>query len=124
MPRVPPVTSATRPSSARVPVPAACGAAWAVVMLPLFSPLPRGGSLQESERSASQPAISGQMSVRALDPAMRPMWLPGRDVVRARGHDQQVLLDVAQVDALPAEAHGARDELVALVHRLDPLAVR
>ena len=47
----------------------------------------------------------------------------GRDVVRARGDHEQVLLDPSQVDALAAQPQATGDEPVLLVHPGDPLAV-
>src|ERR1019366_1813600 len=45
------------------------------------------------------------------------------DVVSARGHHEQVLLDPRQLDAFVAQTQAAGDEPVLLVHPCDPFAV-
>ena len=74
--------------------------------------------------------MSGQISLRAFEPAIRPMCPPGRsrcvtsslrdqveqrqrararrDVVGAGGDDEQVLLDLAAGRRAAAQAHAAR----------------
>ena len=113
----------------------------------MCSPLPflRLVALSGPSARPSHSARSGQISLRAFEPAIRPMCPPGRsrcvtssletrsssgsvprargDVVGARGDDEQVLVDRPQVDALAAQPHAAAHEPVLLVHPGDPLAV-
>src|SRR3954462_11968988 len=147
MPRVPPVTRATRPSSllpARSTFWLSC-----VVALP-FSPLsPRaawgcccsairalaeplgevGPDLLARPRAGHQADVAaGPVEVRdtlAADHVEeRQRALARRDVVGAGGDDEHVLVDLAQVDALAADPHALAHEAVLLVHERDPLPVR
>ena len=87
----------------------------------------------------------GQTSLRALEPAIRPMCPPGRsrwvtsaladlvehrqgaltrgDVVRSGRDHEQVLLDRGHAGAALAQAHAPADQAVLLVHPRDPLAI-
>src|SRR3954463_14726993 len=139
MPRLPPVTSATRPSS-RMPM-ASC-LAWVAVasaigFLPLRFLAP--GALAEPVREVGPDLVArlraghqadvaaGAVEVRDVGAArpldQRDRARARRDVVGAGGDDEQVLLDLAQVDAPPAQPHDPLRQAVLLVHRGDPLGV-
>src|SRR4051812_1927876 len=147
MPRVPPVTRATRPSSllpARSTFWLSC-----VVAIP-FSPLsPRAawGCCCSAIRALAEPlgevgpdllarpraghetdVAAGPVEVRDVLAAdhveQRERALARRDVVRARGDDEHVLVDLAQVDPFAADPHALAHEAVLLVHERDPLPVR
>src|SRR3954447_21495705 len=123
MPRVPPVTSATRPSSLRGPVPAARGAVSVLaisVLLPRCVQLPVRARLQPlrdigpdlvprpgAGHQADVPAGAVEVGdVLAADQVeQRARAGRRRDVVGTRGDDEQALLDVPQVDAPVADPH-------------------
>src|SRR4051812_45331927 len=140
MPRVPPVTSATRPSSlspTRLTFWASCVVAMPLSSLQVVLPV---RALAEPLRDVGPDLVAGARAGHQADvPAgpvevgdvlaaehveQRQRALPGGDVVRPGGDDQHVLVHLAQVDALAADAHALADEAVLLVHVGDPLAVR
>src|SRR3954454_25390674 len=139
IPRVPPVTSATRPD--RRPGRVAGAGLLSVTLIanppPSLSLVralrqPLGDlrpDLPARLRARHQPDVAARpVEVRhvlrgdQVEQRQRPRaW---RDVVRARRHHQQVLVDPPQVDLAAAQPHGAGHQAVLLVHPRDPLAVR
>src|SRR5919112_6300635 len=127
MPRVPPVTRATRPSSLS-PTRLTFWASW-VVAMPV-SPLSRCVAL--AVRALAEPLgdvrpdlLAGARAGHEADVPAGPVEvgdvlaahhveqrqgaLARRDVVGARGDDEHVLVHLAQVHAPPAEAHALAD---------------
>src|SRR3954466_9612218 len=140
MPRVPPVTSATRPSSLS-PTRAAFWLSCVVAMssLSLFSSLavralaeiigevrpdflarPRAG--HEADVATRPVEVRDVLAADHVEQRQRP--LARGDVVGAGGDDEQVLVDLAQVDALAADPQALAHQAVLLVHEGDPLPVR
>src|SRR3954470_23787425 len=148
MPRVPPVTRATRPSSllpARSTFWLSCVVAIRSVLSlrvlrgvrcccsairALAEPLGEvGPDLLARPRAGHEADVAaGPVEVRDVLAAdhveQRERALARRDVVRAGGDDEHVLVDLAQVDALAADPHALAHEAVLLVHERDPLPVR
>src|SRR3954465_14090434 len=140
-PRVPPVTSATLPSSllpARVTF---CVLSCVVAIALSFSgsclavralaePLGEvGPDFLAPPGAGHQPDVSARpvevRDVLAADHVeQRERALARRDVVRAGGDHEDVLVDLAQVDALAADPHALAHQAVLLVHERDPLPVR
>src|SRR4051794_21838541 len=139
MPRVPPVTSAVRPSSLS-PTRATfcCSCVVAMAGLPslslavrtLVEPLGEvGPDLLARPRAGHQADVpAGAVEVRDVFAAdhveQRERSLARGDVVGAGGHDEYVLVDLAQVDALAADPQALAHQAVLLVHEGDPLPVR
>src|SRR3954464_220621 len=140
MPRVPPVTGATRPSSLS-PTRAAFWLSCVVAMSSLSLSLPLavralaeplgevGPDLLARPRAGHEADVpAGPVEVRHVLAAdhveQRQRALARGDVVRAGGDHEQVLVDLAQVDALAADPQALPDEAVLLVHVGDPLPVR
>src|SRR3954447_1812814 len=140
MPRVPPVTSATRPSSLS-PTRAAFWLSCVVAMssLSLFSSLavralaeplgevrpdllarPRAG--HEADVATRPVEVRDVLAADHVEQRQRP--LARGDVVRAGGHHEQVLVHLAQVDALAAKPQALAHQAVLLVHEGDPVPVR
>src|SRR6185295_458970 len=136
MPRVPPVTRAVRPASLS-PTRVTFGLSWVVAMfslpflsLSLFSlavralaepfgevgpdllARPRAG--HEADVPAGPVEVGDVLAADHVEQRERPLaW---RDVVGAGGDDQDVLVDVAEIHPLAANAHPIADEPVLLVH--------
>src|SRR4051812_32104713 len=139
IPRVPPVTSATRPD--RRPGRVAGAGLLSVTLMAnpppslslvraLRQPL---GDLRPylvaRLRAGHQPDVTARpVEMRHVlggdQVEQRERSRARRDVVRAGRHHQHVLVDLPQVDAAPAQAHGPAHQAVLLVHPRDPLAVR
>src|SRR3954470_5614688 len=132
MPRVPPVTSATRPSSLS-PTRATLPVSWVVAMslssLPLSSAvralaepfgevgpnlLARPGAGHEADVPAGPVEVRDVLAAEHVEQRQRP--LARSDVVGPGRHDQDVLVDAGEVDAPAVEPHAAADEAVLLVH--------
>src|SRR4051812_1401524 len=139
MPRVPPVTSAVRPSSLS-PTRATfcCSSVVAMAGLPslslavrtLVEPLGEvGPDLLARPRAGHEADVpAGAVEVRDVLAAdhveQRQRALARGDVVGAGGHDEHVLVDLAKVDALAADPHALAHQAVLLVHEGDPVPVR
>src|SRR4051794_25315006 len=146
MPRVPPVTRATRPSSL-LPARSTFWLSCVVAIRSLLSLRVLRGCCCSAIRALAEPlgevgpdllarpraghqadVAAGAVEVRDVLAAdhveQRERALARRDVVRAGGHDEHVLVDLAQVDALAADPHALAHEAVLLVHERGPLPVR
>src|SRR4051812_42183362 len=146
MPRVPPVTRATRPSSL-LPARSVFWLSCVVAMRSVLSLRVLRGSCCSAIRALAEPlgevgpdllarpragheadVAAGPVEVRHVLAAdhveQRQRALAGRDVVRAGGDHEHVLVDLAQVDALAADPHALAHQAVLLVHERDPLPVR
>src|SRR5919202_4172477 len=144
MPRVPPVTRATRPSSL-LPTRSTFWLSCVVAIVSLLSQVLPGCCL--AVRALAEPLgeVGPDLLARAragheADVAAGPVEvghvlaadhvqqrqgpLARGDVVGAGGDDEHVLVDVAQVDPLAADAQALAHQAVLLVHERDPLPVR
>src|SRR3954452_25529457 len=138
MPRVPPVTSAVRPSSlspTRATFRLSCVVAMSL-SLPLSSLAVRalaeplgeiGPDLLAPPRAGHEADVpAGPVEVRDVFAAdhveQRQRALARGDVVRAGGDHEHVLVHLPQVDALAADAQALADQAVLLVHERDPVA--
>src|SRR4051794_981222 len=139
IPRVPPVTRATRPDSRPGRVAGA-----GLVSVTLMRNPPPSVSLVRALRQPLgdlRPDLVARLRARhQADVTARPVQVrhvlgadevehgqragPRCDVIRAGRHHQQVLVDPPQVDAAAAQAQRAPDQPVLLVHPGDPLPVR
>src|SRR5436190_11506938 len=139
IPRVPPVTSATRPLSFSPPgtwVPSRVFSAVAIASTsprgfrPLLQPLiDVRPDLLACLRAGHQPDVpAGPVQrgdvVAADQPKQRLRALRRRDVVGTGGDDQHTLINAREIDPLTAEPHPPTDEPVLLVHPGDPVSVR
>src|SRR3954449_10831848 len=130
MPRVPPVTSATRPSSlspTRATFWLSCVVAiclslrLSLAVRALAEPLGEiGPDLLARPRAGHEADVpAGPVEVRDVLAAhhveQRQRALARGDVVGPGGHDEHVLVDLAQVDALAAQAQALAHKAVLLV---------
>src|SRR3954451_19625692 len=135
MPRVPPVTSATRPE--RRPGRVAGAGLVSVTLMRILRPLSLVRALREPLGDLRPDLLARLRARHEADVAAGPVEVrhvlggheiqqrhgarPRSDVVRPGRDDEQVLVDPPQVDEPAAQPQRAAHEPVLLVHPRDPL---